>query len=894
MPPKFLGFWSQRRWCAPALGAHAAAWLAAILLFALAGATPLMAQVITVNPTSLPNGTVGLSYSETIVANDGDPDDTTGPYDGDDVYTYAVTVGALPPGLSLNFFNGQLTGTPSTVGTYSFTITATNQDTTPASNTQSYTVYIGTNSLILTPATLPAGTQNIPYNQTVTASGGNGSYTYSVSSGSLPAGLTLDPSSGAITGTPTTTGQSLFTIQAIDTIGNSGSQSYAVNIGTGGALTVSPTSLPNGTQGTPYTQTVSASGGSSPYTFAVTAGALPAGLTLNPNTGAITGTPSGSGPASFTIQATDSVGNTGSQAYNINIGTVSLTVTPASLPSGTQNMPYGQTLGATGGTGGPYTFAISGGALPAGLALSSAGVISGTPTGSGPSSFTVRALDAQGNAGTRLYTVNIGTASLTVNPATLPAAVKGHPYSQTVTATGGTAPYTFSISDGALPPGLTLNPATGLISGAPTGIGDVTFTVMALDSIGDIGSRRYTLDPRPDPALDPEVQGLIMAQVAAAQRFATAQIDNVSHHLESLHDHFDACSVNFALPPPTQPGAPQPLYATPYGGQSYAGPNQLYSPYGNYGVQGAPLAVGPDGSAAPSQQVARRMPSARDCADWAQDLAVWSAGSFQFGKMTPTGLTSVNSFNSAGVTAGLDLRASDDLIVGAAIGYGADRSDIGQNGTRSGASSYSATLYASLSPFKPFFLDASAGYGTLGYDNRRYVTGEGSMVSGTRRGSYWFGALTASLELARDGVKFAPYLSANYMRASLDGYAESGASAQLLTFNQMTVDALSGAVGVRTAFDIPMRFGVLTPTARLEYRRTSQGAYDQAMYYSDLGSSTASTFSQPSGTQGTTTGALGLRAKARGGLTSEVEYGVSGGASSYFAQTLRAALRVAF
>ena len=386
-----------------------------------------------------------------------------------------------------------------------------------------------------------------------------------------------------------------------------------------------------------------------------------------------------------------------------------------------------------------------------------------------------------------------------------------------------------------------------------------------------------------------------MAQVAAAQRFATAQIDNVAHHLESLHDHFDPCSANFALPPPTQAGAPQPLYATPYASQSYAGPNQLYSPYGNYGASGAPVAVGPDGVPTPAQQVARRMPGPRDCpADWAQDLAVWSAGSFQFGKMTPTGLTSANSFNSAGVTAGVDWRASDDLIVGVAIGYGADRSDVGQNGSRSAASSYNATLYASLGPFKPFFLDASAGYGMLGYDNRRYVTGEGSMASGTRKGSYWFGALTASLELARDGVKFAPYVSANYMRASLDGYAESGASSELLTFNQMTVDALSGAVGLRAAYDIPVRFGVLTPTARLEYRRTSQGAYDQSMYYSDLGSGTASTFSQASAAQGTTTGTVGLRARAPGGLTSELEYGVSGGASSYFAQTLRAALRMAF
>ncbi len=114
--------------------------------------------------------------------------------------------------------------------------------------------------------------------------------------------------------------------------------------------------LPNGTQSTAYSQTVTASGGTGPYTFAITSGSLPAGLSLSSG-GVISGTPTGSGVSSFTVGATDSVGNTGARAYTVNIGTVSLTVSPASLPAGSQNVAYSQTVTASGGTG-PYTFAI--------------------------------------------------------------------------------------------------------------------------------------------------------------------------------------------------------------------------------------------------------------------------------------------------------------------------------------------------------------------------------------------------------------------------------------------------------------------------------------------------------------------------------------------------------
>jgi hypothetical protein len=341
--------------------------------------------------------------------------------------------------------------------------------------------------ITVNPSSLPNGTTGTPYSQTVTASGGTSPYIFTVSAGSLPNGLSL-AAGGAITGTPSVAGTFNFTIQAEDANTSTGTRAYSVTISTA-PLTINPTSLPAGQVGTAYNQTVVASGGNGNYSYAVVAGALPTGLSLDSSSGAITGTPSAGGTFNFTIQGTDTSPNTGTRAYSVNIGTNSLTVNPASLPNGTQNVAYSQTVAASGGTG-PYTYAVSAGALPAGLSLNaSSGAITGTPSGSGLSAFTVRATDSLNNFGSRAYSVNIGTNSLTVNPASLPGSVKGRPYSATVVAVGGTGPYTYSVSAGSLPPGLTLNSSSGAITGTVTGDGPFSLTISALDTLGNTGSR---------------------------------------------------------------------------------------------------------------------------------------------------------------------------------------------------------------------------------------------------------------------------------------------------------------------------------------------------------------------------------------------------------------------
>jgi hypothetical protein len=164
-----------------------------------------------------------------------------------------------------------------------------------------------------------------------------------------------------------------------------------------------------------------------------------------------------------------------------------LIVTTSSLPNGTVGQTYSALLGAAGGST-PYSWSVISGALPAGLSLNSAtGAITGTPTVAATSSFTVRVADAQTPADTDIQALQItvlpgSLAPLNITTTSLPNARRNKNYSSTLGATGGLAPYTWSVVAGSLPAGFTLNPSTGVISGRSSTVGTYSFTVRARDS----------------------------------------------------------------------------------------------------------------------------------------------------------------------------------------------------------------------------------------------------------------------------------------------------------------------------------------------------------------------------------------------------------------------------
>jgi uncharacterized protein YhjY with autotransporter beta-barrel domain len=432
--------------------------------------------VTSVSPASVPNPQVGVAYDQTLTA-----DGCVGPC------TFAVTSGALPTGVSLSSA-GVLSGTPTAGGSFSFTVTATDAGAGGLTASRAYNVTVAAATIALSPATLPGGQAGVSYSQTVTATGGTGPYSYSVTSGALPAGVSLS-SAGLISGTPTAAGTFNIGITARDSSTGSGpytaTAAYSLSIAAP-TIVMSPATLPNATAAAAYSQTLTASGGTGPYRYAITAGALPAGLSLS-STGLLSGSPTAGGTFNFTITATDSTtGGTfsGSTAYTFVVVAPTIVLSPATLPNATVAVAgYSQAITATGGNA-PYTYSVSAGSLPAGMSLSSAGVLSGTPTAGGAFTFTITARDSTTGAGpytgSRAYTLTVNAPAIAVTPTTVPAAMRGFAYSQAFSATGGVGSYSYTVSAGAVPAGLTLS-STGVLSGTPTVIGTFSFTVRAQD-----------------------------------------------------------------------------------------------------------------------------------------------------------------------------------------------------------------------------------------------------------------------------------------------------------------------------------------------------------------------------------------------------------------------------
>ena len=243
--------------------------------------------------------------------------------------TFSLSGGALPPGLALNAATGAITGTPTTVGTFTFIITAT--DSAQASSQRIFTITINP-APIITPLAFADWTANQPgYGSAtgledpdsgassgafnVVATGGTGAVTFSVSGGALAGGLGLDPTTGAVTGRPSAAGTFTFTASATDATGASAQLAFTLTINP--AITLSPTILPSGRQNQAYTATINATGGTDDLDFEVSSGLLPPGLSLDPDNGAITGTPSVAGTFPFTVTVTDDVDATGQQAYTV-------------------------------------------------------------------------------------------------------------------------------------------------------------------------------------------------------------------------------------------------------------------------------------------------------------------------------------------------------------------------------------------------------------------------------------------------------------------------------------------------------------------------------------------------------------------------------------------------
>jgi hypothetical protein len=323
---------------------------------------------------ALPAGRVAEPYQTSIGALGGVPP-----------YSFSLASGALPPGVSL-LGNGTLQGTPAAPGEFAFTVRV--EDSKGSTATGSFQILVRPAPLVILTSALPAGTTASAYSVTLAASGGVTPYAWTLASGSLPSGLTLDPATGTISGTPAATGEFPVTVTVTDAQGAAASRSLVIRIFE--PLRILTTALPEGTEGVAYQAQLQAAGGAPPYVFSVLSGELPGGLALAGD-GSISGAPAASGEFTFTVRVTDSVQLTHERVFTLKVFLRPAIITET-LPDGRVGDAYSATLSATGR--GPFNWSLSAGALPQGLSLNAqTGAITGTPVQHGDFSIGITVTD---------------------------------------------------------------------------------------------------------------------------------------------------------------------------------------------------------------------------------------------------------------------------------------------------------------------------------------------------------------------------------------------------------------------------------------------------------------------------------------------------------------------
>lgn len=273
---------------------------------------------------------------------------------------------------------------------------------------------------------------------------------------------------------------------------------YFSGIGTGTqTLRVLTPNLPPGDTLTAYNESLLAFGGVFPFTWSVTAGSLPPGMTLDPASGHISGQPTASGSFTFTVRVTDNNGNTATRQLTINVSVLTITNVNTTLKQWTVGQEYGnapvEQITAAGGAT-PYTWSISGGNLPNGLSIDpSTGRIFGVPSQSGQFLFTVKVTESGGQIATKSFIISINSAP-SIQTTSLPAGRSGIAYQQTLQEVGGTPTIAWAIGSGSLPPGLSIDTATGIISGTPTSESKNSFTITATDAAGASVSKDLSIE----------------------------------------------------------------------------------------------------------------------------------------------------------------------------------------------------------------------------------------------------------------------------------------------------------------------------------------------------------------------------------------------------------------
>jgi uncharacterized protein YhjY with autotransporter beta-barrel domain/mono/diheme cytochrome c family protein len=870
-----------------------------------------------VNSVPTANGTSGQTFSYQITA-------TNLPT------SFGVT-GTLPTNLSVNTTTGLISGSllVASSGIFNVTITATN-----SAGTGSLPLAISVS--LNAPTVTSAGTANGTVGQVFSYQVMGSDFPTSYAATGLPAGLSLNTTTGLLSGTPTVQGTFNATVSAINGAGTSAARPVVITIVLLAPVISSSTSA-SGTVGVPLSYQITAS--STPVSFSATG--LPPGLSINTTTGLISGAPSAVGTFTATVNATNATG-TGSATVTFSIANVPLpgvgglnvstafntpvainlasvvsgnftsvaiatqpangtvvlnglnaTYTPKPGFFGTDSFGYAAT--GQGGTSAPATVTINVATPPVpllttltvsvpfnkpgtiDLASGIAGIFTSITIVTGPTQGT-----AALNGTTLSYTPNkgyfgadsftftatgpggtsaVGTVNITVS--TQPPLADGLSFILPLNTptTLDLAPF---ISGSAIS-GVRVvkQPAHGEVSVNGTKItftpktdffGADTFTYAAFGNAGTspAATVKVTVTGRPDPTKQAAVAGLAAAQAETAERFAKAQISNFQSRMESRHRVDD-------LIKPVKPGGkdgatgiaaadqPEKPRAGNFLSNSYAAASAKdIDPLGSKAAADSFPSAFPFSSdlasllASGSLNVASLVASASGAPAGAVGKTgpnFWIAGTANFGLRQANSQRSSLDFSTSGISLGVDQRINEQLLLGVGAGFARDKTEIGNDGSNSRATGYSGVVYASFQPTPQTFIDGLIGAGSLDFKTKRYVSVIDQFATGKRSGVQIFGSIAAGYEYRNNGVLLSPYGRFDFSSNKLRQSGENGAGQYALTYFGQTTTSLQGVAGVRAESSHDTSFGTATPRLRLEYRREFKGSSDGSVGYADLAGS---------------------------------------------------------
>jgi len=384
---------------------------------------------------------------------------------------------------------------------------------------------------------------------------------------------------------------------------------------------------------------------------------------------------------------------------------------------------------------------------------------------------------------------------------------------------------------------------------------------------------------------------VVNAQVQAGQRYMRTQTNNVFRRLEQMHDESDA--LRGGIDDPAQSGLGLRGADSPggYGGSDYA----LRGTDGTYpGQPQLPTRKGPSPQSLAVGRLSSTLPGAMAALDSKGLLPfhIWADGSMEFGNQQANGLYS-NRFSTDGLTVGADGTLFRNFKGGLAFGFGFDQSDVGSDGSNVKSASYNATAYGSYKFARSTYLDMFVGMGRVNFDTNRWSSQGNTTLASNRSGTEAYGSIALTQDIRFGGAKVAPYGRLDASWLALGSATESGSSAYAMTYQGMAVSTLSGVLGTRLSWSQAMAWGLISPQLRVEYRHDFNGAYDQALYFANVGGAQSASVAQGAIGQDAYTLGLGLDAAFAHGAGVSVEYDYAGSASTQ-SQTVRLTARQAF